>query len=247
MQQAAARIQEVLQKERSKYFIRADIESFYKSILHHKLFEDVKQHYDDPKLVAALKEIIINPIDTPFGTINPDSGIALRGPFSQFFSGLYLKPLDDAFNSMEATHVRFQDAVLIPCNTQRQLNRCRRKMNAVLQERHLLLSRKKSRLGCIETTEFHFLGISYPPTRPRDNTNTVQANNRMITGFWSKRMSLFGLSLAASRIFLTSTGLFHKTRLASMEESLSASSSGLNALKSVLHVELSLKAVSSGK
>jgi len=185
VRQATARIQEVLQKERPKYFLRADIKSFYKSILHHKLIEDVKQHYDDPKLIAVLKEIIINPIDTPFGTINPDSGIALRGPLSQFFSGLYLKPLDDAFNSMDVTYVRFQDDVLILCNTRRQLNRCRRKMNEVLQERHLQLSRKKTRLGCIETTEFHFLGISYPPTRLEDNTNTVQANNNTTTSFMS--------------------------------------------------------------
>jgi len=41
-----------------------------------------------------LKEIIINPIETPRGYKNADHGIALRGPLSQFFSGIYLKPLE---------------------------------------------------------------------------------------------------------------------------------------------------------
>lgn len=58
-------------------------------------------HYHDPKLNLMLERIIVNPIETPRGYKNPDKGIALRGPLSQFFSGLYLKPLDDAFNMQE--------------------------------------------------------------------------------------------------------------------------------------------------
>jgi len=76
---------------------------------------------------------------------NPDKGIALRGPLSQLFSGLYLKPLDDAFNKMDVTYARFQDDVIILCKTKRQLNRCRRKMQEVLHERKLTLSRKKNK------------------------------------------------------------------------------------------------------
>jgi len=86
--------------ENQKYFIRTDIRSFYKSIPHYKLIQDVKNYYDDPKLIAMLTNIIKNPIDTPYGYKNPDFGIALRGPLSQFFSGIYLKPLDDALSKM---------------------------------------------------------------------------------------------------------------------------------------------------
>ncbi|OGT41977.1 MAG: reverse transcriptase, partial [Gammaproteobacteria bacterium RIFCSPHIGHO2_12_FULL_40_19] len=154
-------IREVLQdKRRPQYFIRADIKSFYKSILHHKLIADIKQHYSDPKLIAMLRNIINNPIDTPYGYKNPDFGIALRGPLSQFFSGIYLKPLDDAFDEMEVTYLRYQDDILILCHTKRQLNRCKRRMMMVLQERRLSLSKRKTRMGSIHAG-FHFLGISY--------------------------------------------------------------------------------------
>ena len=74
---------------------------------------------------------------------NPMNGITLRGPLSQFFSGIYLKPLDDAFLTMDVAYLRFQDDVLILCKTKRQMNRCRRRMMAILQERHLSISRKK--------------------------------------------------------------------------------------------------------
>ena len=64
-----------------------------------------------------------------------------RRPTHQFFSGIYLKPLDDAFDNMDVTYLRYQDDILILCKTKRQLNRARRRMMEVLHERHLSLSR----------------------------------------------------------------------------------------------------------
>ena len=176
---ATQRIRQVLLDQNPKYIIRADIKSFYKSIPHHQLVQDIKQHYDDEKVQAMLKQIIINPIETPRGYKNADHGIALRGPLSQFFSGIYLKPLDDAFLTMDVTYLRYQDDILIMCKTNRQLNRCKQRMMKVLSERQLSLSSKKTRIGRIETG-FHFLGINYPGTQTTDNTNVTQANDRSV-------------------------------------------------------------------
>ena len=119
------------------------------------------------------EEIIKNPIETPRGYKNAMTGIALCGPLSQFFSAIYLKPLDDAFDHMDVTYIRYQDDLVVLCKTKRQLNRCRRKMMNILHERHLTLSRKKSRIGSIEKS-FHFLGIDYPGTQPPEDT-TVES------------------------------------------------------------------------
>ena len=126
-----------------------------------------------------LEQIIINPIETPRGYKNPDHGIALRGPLSQFFSGIYLKPLDDAFSKIGVTYFRYQDDVLIFCQTRRQLTRCKRRLMEVLHERRLSLSRKKTRMGSIEKG-FHFLGIHYLGTQPSNYTDVTQANERSI-------------------------------------------------------------------
>ena len=174
---ATRRIRQVLLEQKPKYIIRADIKSFYKSIPHHQLVQDIKQSYDDEKVQAILEQIIINPIETPRGYKNPDHGIALRGPLSQFFSGIYLKPLDDAFETMDVTYLRYQDDILILCKTKRQLNRCKQRMMAVLKERRLRLSYKKTRIGAIDKG-FHFLGIQYLGTQTRDNTNVTQAIDR---------------------------------------------------------------------
>jgi RNA-directed DNA polymerase len=176
---ATQRIRQVLQEDKPNYVLRADIKSFYKSIQHHKLIKDIKQYYDDPKVRAMLENIIVNPIETPRGYKNPGHGIALRGPLSQFFSGIFLKRLDDAFDNMDVTYLRYQDDVLILCKTKRQLNRCRRRMMEVLHEKGLSLSRKKSRIGCIGRG-FHFLGVDYPPTRTEDNIKVTPVNDDSI-------------------------------------------------------------------
>ena len=176
---ATQRIRQVLLDQNPQYVIRADIKSFYKSIPHHQLIQDIKQHYKDEKVQAMLEQIIINPIETPRGYKNPDHGIALRGPLSQFFSGIYLKPLDDAFEVMDVTYLRYQDDILIFAQTKRQLERCKQKLMNVLRERRLSLSSKKTRIGHINKG-FHFLGINYPGTKTQDNTNVTQANDRSV-------------------------------------------------------------------
>lgn len=176
---ATQRIRQVLQDEKPKYIIRADIKSFYKSIPHYKLIQDIKQYYDDPKVQVMLRNIITNPIETPFGCKNPVHGIALRGPLSQFFSGIYLKPLDDAFDNMNVTYLRYQDDLLILCHTKRQLNRCWRKMLDILNERRLSLSHKKTRKGEV-SSGFHFLGVYYSPTQPESNTTVMPVNDAIM-------------------------------------------------------------------
>lgn len=167
---ATNKIRSVLANEHPTHFIRADIKSFYSSIVHHKLIKDIKKHYDDDKLVTMLVNVINNPIDTPEGFINPVKGIPLRGPLSQFFSALYLKKLDCAFERMNLHDVRYQDDILILCQSKRQLNRARRMLMDVLQECFCCLAHRKTRYGQIEAG-FHFLGISYAPTQPAHSTN----------------------------------------------------------------------------
>jgi len=115
VKRATKRIRETLALLQPNFFIRADIKSFYSSIPHHKLIKNMKQTFDDPKVYAMLERVISNGIETSRGFKNKDHGIALRGPLSQLFSAIYLKPLDDAFNDMDVTYVRYQDDIFILC------------------------------------------------------------------------------------------------------------------------------------
>ena len=76
---AADKVDKALLCEEYQYFIRADIKFYYRSIQHRFLIDDIKQAFRDEKIIHMLTEIIKNPIDTPWGTKNPDFGLPLRG------------------------------------------------------------------------------------------------------------------------------------------------------------------------
>ena len=178
---ATQRIRQILQDKNPQFVIRADVKSFYRSISHFKLMQDLKEYYNDPKVINMFENVITNPIDTPRGYQNPDHGIALRGPLSQFFSGIFLKKCDDAFDLKQVDYLRYNDDILILCQTKQQFNRSKRCLMNVLQERRLTLSRKKSRMGSINAG-FHFLGIHYLGTQTQDKTNAAHANSTFIRG-----------------------------------------------------------------
>ncbi|STX55732.1 reverse transcriptase (RNA-dependent DNA polymerase) [Legionella beliardensis] len=181
---ATSRLQEVLKSKQYPFVMRLDIKSYYKSISHCLLLKDIEHYFDDPKVQFMLTNIIKNPIDTPWGTINPDNGISLRGPLSQLFSALYLKPLDDALTQTEVFYLRYQDDLIVLCKSKRQLNRCKQKVMGILKERKLSLSRKKSRIGLV-SREYHFLGVNYLETQPQDNTRNACASDNCSNTIYS--------------------------------------------------------------
>jgi RNA-directed DNA polymerase len=100
---ATEHIRLAIKKEKPEFVIRADIKSFYSSIPHYKLIADIRKIFDDPEVQRMLERVITNIIDTPRGYRNTGFGVAFRGPLSQLFSAIYLKPLDAAFDSMDVT------------------------------------------------------------------------------------------------------------------------------------------------
>lgn len=159
--------------EENKYFIRTDIKSYFNSINHALLIKNIENHYDDPRLVKLLTQIIKTPINTPNGFINPDKGIALGSPLSLFFSALYLKEFDDCFTACEVDYFRYHDDILIFCPTKRSFKRCQARLTRLLNQKHLSLSIKKTKMGRIEQG-FHYLGIDYLGTQPLIKTSSLQ-------------------------------------------------------------------------
>ncbi len=74
---------------------------------------------------------------------------------------------------MDVTYLRYQDDIIILCQTKRQFEGCKQRLMHILDERRLRLSRKKIRIGAIDKG-FHFLGINYLETQPLDRTRVTQ-------------------------------------------------------------------------
>ena len=98
---ATEKVREALATGEYEYVIRADVKSYYSSICIRILIEIIEESYDDPKVRKMLTAIATNRVLIVGGSTAGDYGIPIQGPLSQLFSALYLKLLDDAFDSWD--------------------------------------------------------------------------------------------------------------------------------------------------
>lgn len=152
---------DALTNKNFRYFIRADIKSYYASIDRKILTKQVEEIFDDTRIIKYLKDIINIPVIKFATFFTPDKGIPTRSSLSNFFSALYLKPLDVAFEKIEGVYYfRFVDDILILATTKRQYLKARKRLQKVLSQLKLVLSKRKTKMGELKSG-FHFLGIEF--------------------------------------------------------------------------------------
>ena len=77
------------------YCMRLDIKGYYASIQHDILFSQIKNTFDDPRLIHYFDQIIHHTVYDGGNYRTPNQGIPMRSSLSPFFGALYLKPLDE--------------------------------------------------------------------------------------------------------------------------------------------------------
>ena len=164
IKQATQQIKSAIATQQFNYFLRIDIKSYYASIDHKILVKQVEQHYDDPKILKYLKEIITIGIDVGGNMILPTKGIPLSSTLSPFFGALYLSALDKAFNQKNMFYLRYQDDIIVLAKTKRQYTKARKKVFSILRGLRLRVSSRKTSMGVIEKG-FHYLGVDYKVAR----------------------------------------------------------------------------------
>lgn len=168
---------------RFKYCMRIDIKSYFSSINHRILFDQVKQHFDDPMILQYLETVITTGIDYGGQMFLPTQGIPLRSPLSPFFGALYLAELDRAFIKREGMfYCRYMDDICVLVETKRQYTQARKRLFSILKDLRLKVSPKKTRMGSVNAG-FHFLGVAFAVAQ------TPHRKNQLVTVTIHKRTS----------------------------------------------------------
>lgn len=148
-----------------EYCLRIDIKSYYASIDHKILLNQLCSNYVDPKLRRYFEAIVTTGIDCGGQIILPKKGIPLRSSLSPFFGALYLTALDRAFeNCPDVFYRRFMDDILILVKNKRQYAKARKRVFAILRDLKLKVSPHKTRMGLLKKG-FHFLGVNFEAAR----------------------------------------------------------------------------------
>jgi hypothetical protein len=129
------------------YCLRIDIKSYYASINHQILLDQLYKNYDDPRLRRYFEAIVTTGIDCDGQVFLPKQGIPLRSSLSPFFGALYLTELDRAFENRPGIfYRRYMDDILILVSNKRPYTRVRKRVFAILKGLKLKISPHKTRI-----------------------------------------------------------------------------------------------------
>ena len=174
IKKAADHIEQALKQTPYRYLIRTDIKSYYASINHSILKDQIRAEFDDPKVLHPFCNIIDVPIDYGGYLRTPQTGIPRKSSFSSFFVALYLKPLDIwCASHPHIFYCRYNDDIILLCRSKRQCAKAKRALKNILNQLKLRLAPTKTKIGLIDKG-FHFLGMNFEVAQTPQKVHTTQ-------------------------------------------------------------------------
>ncbi|MBQ1505378.1 MAG: hypothetical protein IIZ48_01255, partial [Erysipelotrichales bacterium] len=146
----------------TKYVLKADIHDYFNSMdteILTEILQDVLK--DDPKLYGLLERLLKEDRCIYRGEVIHEKRGAMAGtPTASFFANLYLRDLDEIFESMKVPYFRYSDDILIFADSSGKREEYYRILTDIIAQKKLTMNPDK--LHRYEPSEpFEFLGFKY--------------------------------------------------------------------------------------
>ncbi len=140
-----------------KYVCRTDVKGYYAHIDHMQLMEKLSEEIKEPYLRRLVWFYMLRTIEEGgiYRTIH--KGLSRGCPLSPLMGALYLRCLDEQFESSNLYYVRYMDDILILAPTRWKLRNAVKKLNQILADHGMEKHPDKTFIGRIERG-FDFLG-----------------------------------------------------------------------------------------
>ena len=143
-------------------WLRTDVKSYYASIDHLMLLDQLAVHIKDRLVLNLLVQYLRRTSERGGSFWDYEKGISLGCPLSPLIGGFFLHALDAAAAKLRLFYVRFMDDILILAPTRWQLRRAVKLVNQALGALSLEKHPDKTFIGRIERG-FDFLGYHFSP------------------------------------------------------------------------------------
>lgn len=121
-----------------KFVLKSDVNSYYTSINHTILLEQLEALIDDTRVIALISRMLDRIDDVNGYLMSATQGITKGCPLSPLLGAVYLSPLDEALENFakkdQAIYVCFMDDWVLLCKTRHQLRNAVKVMNVVLNK-----------------------------------------------------------------------------------------------------------------
>jgi RNA-directed DNA polymerase len=151
-----------LMAEGYHWIVDADIASFFDTIDHGILLDEVKKEIVDSRILGLLEQYMTQTIWDEMRTWTPEQGTPQGGPISPLLSNIYLHPVDMELRKAGYEMVRYADDLVLLCRSEAEAKEALTYLQKLMEERKLKLHAEKTRI--VETSEkggFDFLGYHF--------------------------------------------------------------------------------------
>jgi RNA-directed DNA polymerase len=171
---AKAAVRAVHEHLKSNTFVfRTDIKSYYGSINHYILYNMLRNHVSDQRVLNLLSQYLHRTVCEDGVYQHIKRGLPLGCPLSPLMGALYLKPLDDRMAETGLFYARFMDDWVILSPTRWKLRRAIKVVNKTLAELKVKKHPDKTLIGRISRC-FDFLGYRFSPSCLSLATKTIR-------------------------------------------------------------------------
>jgi RNA-directed DNA polymerase len=152
---------ETLLKAGHQYVVDVDLKSYFDTIPHQRLMEQVKAKVADGRVLELLEKFLNQGVMDGLSSWTPTQGTPQGAVISPLLSNIYLNPLDHLMAERKFEMVRYADDFVILCRSPEEAQRALEVVQAWVKEAGLTLHPTKTRVVDAVTEGFEFLGYRF--------------------------------------------------------------------------------------
>ena len=186
----------------NRFVLRTDVKSYYASIDHFLLLDQLAACIEDRRVLNLLGQYLRCTAERGGVFWDYEKGISLGCPLSPLIGALFLKCLDERMEKSGLFYVRFMDDILVLSPTRWRLRKAVKALNQALGSLNLEKHPDKTFIGRIERG-FDFLGYHFRPAGLSVAQKTVDNFLQRATRLYEQEP---GEALDSSRLECTCNG-----------------------------------------
>jgi RNA-directed DNA polymerase len=161
-----------LLKSGHRYVVDADFKSYFDTIPHDRLMQEVRKRVADGRVLKLIEAFLEAKIMEGTEQWTPLAGAPQGAVLSPLLSNIYLNPLDHLMAGKGYEMVRYADDFVILCQSKEEAERALDEVKRWTAQAGLTLHPEKTRIADAVEGKFEFLGFRFEKGRrwPRDKS-----------------------------------------------------------------------------
>ncbi len=150
-----------LLKSGLKYTVDVDLKSYFDTIPHDRLLDELKKYIADNSVLALVEKFLTAEIMDGLEHWTPTAGAPQGAIISPLLSNLYLNDLDHTMANSGFEMTRYADDLVIQCSTRAEAQRALDIIRRWTDDRGLTLHPTKTKIVHVDVEGFEFLGYRF--------------------------------------------------------------------------------------